>query len=545
MKRTAAILGVLAAGAAAASACVTIDLDFYVVGTTGTGDAGTGDAGTADAGSVCAPGTTQACYSGPTGTEGHGICKAGTQTCAADGESWGPCVGEVLPATENCATPEDDDCDDFSPECTGTHVWSRRFGDTGSQLGNAIAVDANGNVVVAGQFSGTLDFGGGVSLTSGTGGAAFVAKLDPTGVVVWAHRFGGSAAHAVAVDGSGNVVVSGDFFGAIDFGDGSAAQASAGLSDVFVAKLDPSGAVLWGARFGGSGNDEGPAVAVDVSGNVVLVGSTNGPLDFGGGSLPAGGGTDLFVAKLEGAGHHVWSKRFGDATAQAGRAVAVGGAGEIVLAGQALGSLDFGCGAMPDVGGGDVVIAKLDPAGSCVWSKRFGDADVQDAAAVAIDAAGAVALVGVFHGSVDFGTGSLTSAGGKDLFVAKLDATGGAVWARGFGDTADQVGQAVALDGAANVVVTGYFGGSMSFGGTTLTSTDFYDVFLAKLDANTGAHLWSKRFGDAQEQAAMGVATDGAGNTLLTGYFWGTIDFGGNTLKSSGEADLFVAKLTE
>jgi hypothetical protein len=556
-------------GAFAACATTNVEIGRQVPGGSGGGAAssstagGAGGAGgtttsstggTGGAMLLCVPSATQACYGGPAATEGHGICKAGTRTCAPDGMSWGSCAGDVLPQVENCATPEDDDCDGFAPECTGTQAWSRSFGAAGDQLSYAVAVDKDGNIVIAGAFSGTIDFGGGVQLSAAaTARDIFVAKLDATGVVSWAKSFPTSSSAlsggSVAVDPWGAIFLGGGFAGTIDFGAG--ASSSAGLYDVFVVKLDPSGSVVWGKRFGAAGNEELGGLAVDASGSVVVTGNTDGAVDFGGGALAGVGSMDLFAVKLDGAGGHVWSKRFGDGSAQHGRAVAVSGAGDVAIAGQAAGSIDFGCGALPDnvgndpVLGGDVVLARLSPAGTCLWSKRFGDGAKQDPDGVAIDAAGAVIVTGHFEGVLDFGGGPLTSAGKTDLFVAKLDAAGGYVWGLRAGDGQDQLPRGIAVDAAANVLVTGYFAGSMDLGGGTLVSTGgSVDVFLAKLSGSTGAHLWSRRFGDAQAQYATGVAADPAGNAVVTGYFLGTLDFGGNALASAGGRDLFVTKFT-
>lgn len=190
-------------------------------------------------------------------------------------------------------------------------------------------------------------------------------------------------------------------------------------------------------------------------------------------------------------------------------------------------------------------LGKCSCLGCCLWSMRVGDEeDWQSGNGVATDAAGNVALTGTFEGSVDFGGGMLASAGGGDVFVAKLGPSGNHLWSKRFGDAASsQAGLGVVVDGASNVVLTGTFEGSIDFGGGSLTSAGGGDVFVAKLGSN-GDHIWSKRFGDGWDwQSGHGVATDGAEDVFVTGTFRGAADFGCGTLASAGWGDIFVAKL--
>ncbi|MBI4702640.1 MAG: hypothetical protein HY744_16080, partial [Deltaproteobacteria bacterium] len=121
-------------------------------------------------------------------------------------------------------------------------------------------------------------------------------------------------------------------------------------------------------------------------------------------------------------------------------------------------------------------------------------------------------------------------------------AAGGHLWSKRFGDESYQYGWAVAVDGAGNVFLASGFDGTVDFGGGPLVSAGNWDVFVAKLDQD-GKHLWSKHFGDAESQWAYGVAVDTAGSVLVTGEFYGTVDFGGGPLASAGNDDIFVAKL--
>jgi hypothetical protein len=431
-----------------------------------------------------------------------------------------------------------------NPSPTWRHLWSKRFGDASSQFARAVAVDTLGNSIVTGYFYGAVDFGGG-ALTSEGAYDIFLAKLAPTGAHVWSKRFGDASeqtVQGVAVDQAGNVYIAGYFEGTVDFGGG--ALTSAGLRDVFVAKFEPDGSCIWSKRFGDTNYQAANALALDSFGNVVIAGGLMGTVDFGGGALTSAGGWDIFAAKLDPGGNHVWSKRFGDGLNQYATAVAGDGSGNAFVAGYFRGAMDFGGGnTLTSAGEEDIFIAKFASGGGYEWSKRFGDASTdQQAWGVAVDGFDNAIVVGHFTGAVDFGGGALPNAGSNtDIFVAKFGSDGAHVWSKSFGDIYAQSASAVAVDPSDNVLVTGGFYMTVDFGGGTLTSSGYEDAYLAKLSPG-GAHIWSKCFGDADFQDAQAVTTDVSGNAFIAGYFSGGTNFGGGTLVSAGGEDIFLAK---
>jgi hypothetical protein len=161
-----------------------------------------------------------------------------------------------------------------------------------------VAVDGSGNIFVTGDFEGTVNFGG-VNLASAGLGDIFLAKYTANGVHQWSKRFGDldeDGGTDVTVDGSGEVMVTGNFQGTVNFG-GKASWVSAGGFDAFVAKYRATGQHVWGRGFGDTGNDGGNGLGVDGSGNVFVAGSFEGNVNFGGGAIAGSGGTDIFLAK--------------------------------------------------------------------------------------------------------------------------------------------------------------------------------------------------------------------------------------------------------
>ncbi|MBS2014148.1 MAG: SBBP repeat-containing protein [Deltaproteobacteria bacterium] len=180
------------------------------------------------------------------------------------------------------------------------------------------------------------------------------------------------------------------------------------------------------------------SVTVDPKGNILFTGALSGSADFGGGALTSAGGFDLFVVKLDNSCKHVWSKRFGDAELQGGANIVATPSGGSIVAGYFQGAIDMGKGALT-TSGTSIVLASLDAAGTVQWSKRFGGAGQQLVYDLSIDSEGNILLAGAFNGDLDFGGGALSGpppSDGGDIFLAKLDANGSHVWSRSFGPPA-------------------------------------------------------------------------------------------------------------
>ena len=178
----------------------------------------------------------------------------------------------------------------------GSPSWHVVLGDGADQSMHAISVDSMGGPIVAGNFDGTVKFGG-VNVTKGT---SFIAKYDSDGGYKWSKIITTQAATtSIATDGGGNVFLAGAFIGSIDLGEPPLSAAGQGL-ETFVAKLTATGALLWNKRYGDNVGGLGAwaSVAMTMAGEPILAGSVAGPIDFGTGILMPAGGVDIFVAKL-------------------------------------------------------------------------------------------------------------------------------------------------------------------------------------------------------------------------------------------------------
>ncbi len=419
-------------------------------------------------------------------------------------------------------------------------VWALGSGGVSIDRGYSVVSDQSGNVMV-GTFSTTVNLGGG-NLTSAGGMDIFIAKYDQNGQHIWSKRIGGignDEGRGVAIDSDGNVVVTGIFENTIDLGGGP--LVSAGSKDIFVASYSTTGNHRWSKIFGGGATDLGLGVAIDADNNILLTGSFQGTADFGGGNLASAGNSDIFLASYTAAGAHRWSRKFGSSGEDQGLSVASDNANTILITGNFSGNVSFGGGALTSMGGEDIFLAKFDNIGTHVWSKRFGGPGSDIGKAVVTDTKSNVIVAGSFSLNVNFGGSSLTSNGGTDAFLATLTPNGEHRWSKGFGGTTHDAGQTVVCDAWDNVVIGGSFQGGASFGAEGLTSAGMKDVFLASYDS-AGAHRWSRAFGGSGDDTGLSVATDSRGQALIAGEFQGVVDFGGALINSSGSLDIFIAK---
>ncbi|MFN7141162.1 MAG: SBBP repeat-containing protein, partial [Limisphaerales bacterium] len=287
-------------------------------------------------------------------------------------------------------------------------LWVQQSDGSGQKEGFGVAVDPQGNLLVAGGFTDSSSFG--THNVSSIGGMDLVlAKYDRTGQCLWAIQAGstngpgpgssGDVAYQVITDPQGNSYFTGYFTGTAFFG--STNITSLGFNDIYLAKSDPSGNLLWVRRAGSANNDSGINLKVDSTGNVYVTGFFRSVADFGGVTLTSTNGapirSDLFLVKYDSSGNTLWARQ-------------AGGSGDDV--------------------GYDIAIG-----------------------------AEHVYLTGYFQNTATFGSTNLTSSGSSDIFLAKYTTAGELVWVTKAGGTQGDVARAIGLDASENIYITGRFGG--------------------------------------------------------------------------------------
>ncbi|MDP6284457.1 MAG: SBBP repeat-containing protein, partial [Acidimicrobiales bacterium] len=181
----------------------------------------------------------------------------------------------------------------------------------------------------------------------------------------------------------------------------------------------------WGSTpFGGTSSDHGYGVAVDSSGNVYVTGNFAGTVNFGAGDVTSAGGYDAFVTKFDSSGAHQWTTTLGGTGADSGWSVAVDGSSNVHVTGNFAGTVNFGAGNVTSAGSNDVFVTKLNSSGAHQWTTTLGGTGGQVGKGVAVDSSGNVHVTGEFNGTVNFGAGDVTYAGGYDAFVTKFDSSG-------------------------------------------------------------------------------------------------------------------------
>jgi hypothetical protein len=364
----------------------------------------------------------------------------------------------------------------------------------------------------------------------------------------WAKNAGGSGTdfgHGTCADAAGNTFVTGGYnSSAISFGTSSFTNSDG--YDFFLTKYDASGAVVWSKTASGSSNDIGYAVALDPSGNIYVVGSSNSAtLTFGTTILHLAGYDDIFVVKYDASGNLLWAKSAGGSANDVGQGISVDGTGNIYITGYFEStSMTIGSSTLSNTGTDNIFIAKYDASGTPVWAKKAGASGSDRGNAISTDAAGNSYITGSFTStSCPFGAISLNNSGGLDMFFTKYDAAGNVKWARKSTGVSNEAGSGVSLDAYGLPHLLGNYNSStMTLGSITLTLVSYDDAFVAKYDT-AGTVLWANTAGGNKNDIGTGIGVDADGSTLIAGYFASaSMAFGSTSIANIGINNMFTAK---
>ena len=360
----------------------------------------------------------------------------------------------------------------------------------------------------------------------------------------WAVKSGGldpALGLGIVYDGAGGALVTGYFMGVASFG--SMSLTSKGASDAFVAHVTTSGAIDWAVQAGGASHDPGYGITHDGAGGALVTGFFSGNASFGSTLLTSRGSDDAFIMHVTASGAIDWAVQAGGASVDHSCGIAHDGAGGALVTGYFSGNASFGSTSLTSLGSDDAFVAHVTASGAFDWAVQAGGSSLTSGRGIAYDGAGGALVTGYFCGQVSFGSTSLTSRGSADAFVAHVTASGAFDWAVQAGGASVDHGWGIAHDGAGGALVTGYFSGNASFGSTSLTSRGSDDAFILHVTAS-GAIEWAVQAGGASVDQGRGIAHDGAGGALVTGYLSGNASFGSTTLTSLGNAPTcFVASL--
>jgi hypothetical protein len=429
-------------------------------------------------------------------------------------------------------------------------TWVASLGGTAVDNARRITTGPDGSLYVVGDFEQEATFGAAGAHTSAGKSDAFVPRIDGGGTVRWVTTLGGKneeRGDAVAVDDKGNVAVAGLFSDVLT--PGTLTAEAAGSDDLFVVGLDPGGDVQWLWNAGALASDAATAVAPAGDGGWIVSISFGQAFEMGKAWMKSRGGDDAALVKLSAEGDLVWFTQIGGESGDEITHVDVDPAGNIYVLGVFKGTLSLGGDALTSAGDLDLFVARFDSVGNHVWSKRIGNAFAERPGGLTVDPAGHVALTGSFDKDVDFLGTPILSRGESDAFVARLTPDGDLMWVKTYGAERADVGLGIDADRAGNLIVTGGFETTIDLGGGPYRSAGYMDGWVAKLSAD-GSHQWSRRFGNKDVDVGLGTAVTSDGTPFVAGSYRFQLDLladGPTAVQSEGQKlakpDMFVARL--
>ena len=424
-------------------------------------------------------------------------------------------------------------------------LWAKQGGGDSNDIARGVTADQVGNTIVIGSFNGKADLDDQEIISAGYEDI-FVAKYSDKGKVLWVKRFGAKRkdfAFDVDIDKKGNSVLTGLFTSNVDFG--KFTLKGLGSGDIFTAKLDPLGNVLWAKQAGGSELDGGNEIAIDSSDNALIIANTYGSVTVGNTLLNYQGGMDTFIVKYDPDGNVLWAQQIAGSGDEQGRGISPDKQGNVLSLGEFTGTITIGSKKLTSESKlRDIFLAKHDASGNVVWAKSFGSTGEDYGRGIGTDAAGNIYFSGVFTGSVKFDSTTLNSVeGSKDIFLAKADSFGNILWVRQMGGSGPDEGCEIEVDEEGNAYISGGFADKATFESTILTSAGWRDVFTAQFDPQ-GKLIWIKQSGGKEDDVDYAIALDAVGRVTIVGTFTGNPTFGKFVLKDVGNnVDFFAAQL--
>ncbi|MEY3443228.1 MAG: hypothetical protein RLZZ519_1509 [Bacteroidota bacterium] len=391
----------------------------------------------------------------------------------------------------------------------GNLIWAVNYASTGSYEIYDLALDSSNNLLVVGTFTGTIDFDPGAgfaNLTAQGGKDMFLLKLTSGGNFLFVQPINSGAGsneipQAMELDAQGNIVVTGWFDGSVDAdpGIGTTLLNSVGNGDIFIAKYDGNGNLLWAKALGSASNDSGWALTVDAQSNVTVAGRFGSTVDFdpgvGTANLIALGTFDGFLLRLDASGNLIWAKQLATAANFSCTVMDIDTdtSGNLLLGGIFFGSVDLDPGpnsvAASTNGTYDMFLMKTDPAGNFLWGHGIGGNTTDGLYALSTDLEGNVYAGGTFVGTVDFDPGigvtQETAISYTDIAVMKFDANGAFEWVAVAGGTNNDFIEQLRVSPQNQLYVTGSYTWTADFAPGpavyNLTSVAGADAYVYRL----------------------------------------------------------------
>ena len=440
-------------------------------------------------------------------------------------------------------------------------MWAAEGSTDKASEGIAIGIDAAGNSYFSGAFDGILTLGDTTLVSYTVGNASrnfFVSRYDMAGNFIWAKQGTGSVndnSMNIAVDDMGNHYFTGRIGDQDSVMFGDTTLYNNGIEDKhFVAKCSYNGNFLYARSFGS--RDMGGKSAISSS-TYDIENDTNGDFyvtgEFGNGVnnwtigdsvfSTSNSAEDIFLAKFNMDGDFLWALRsFGDDENE-GYGLAIDNAGNVFVVGSiegtgTLGNVVFNSTANTR----DIFVAKFGSNGNLIWFRQFGGPETDEGYGIALDDIGDVYITGEFQGTINVNGSIITAsgAGTDEGWIAKYDSNGNFIWIRQFGGVMSESVWSISSN-QFNICVAGSFGGTATFGDTTITSSGDFDAFIAKYDLD-GNFISVVGMGGSDYDEVREAVLDDENNAYLTGFYRATADIGDTTFTTLAFEDTFIAK---
>ena len=348
----------------------------------------------------------------------------------------------------------------------------------------------------------------------------------------------------IGIDAAGNSYVIGDFRGTITIGDST--FVSYGETDLYVAKYDMAGNFVWAKHWGGPDRDNMDKLSVDDNGNQYILGSARNVAMIGDSTFDQSAKGKFFYAKCDPNGNFLYGQQIGGTDKASLGDIDYDDQGNTYITGTVRGNDEIGDSTVSDPGR-YAFVTKYDMTGSFEWAQiaNFVAASVTSSGdGIAIGPGTIVYATGSFSGNLHIGGVTLMSQGDRDVYVVKFDTNGNVLQVAqlgGSGSDDDIESLDLAMEADGDFYITGEFIGTISEGGFSISSPADNDVFVAKYDMNLNL-LWLKSGGGPEDDGAASIATNSNGTVCLTGSFYETAIFNGQSLSSKGEEDGYIVK---
>ncbi len=424
--------------------------------------------------------------------------------------------------------------------------WADAAAGEGRDYGNYITTDDSGNVYLSGQFEYDCDFGPKTVSTSGQHDI-FVAKYNAAGTLMWVKKAGGTdgdAGHGIGLDANRNIYTSGEFEKTCYWTpNDSCTVGGSNINNIYISKYDNNGNFVWVRNVVANGDSRGRALVTDPDGNSYFTGSFSKNANFGGINISYYGNSDAFLAKYDKDGNAKWVKKSGGSSDDKGKGVALDNFGNVFLCATFTNTAQISGHFFTASGKYDSFLAKYDTLGNYVWHVKAGGTDTTKMSAVTIDNDGNAYVTGYFIDTATFGTTTLYSQGSYDFFIAKYNANGSFAWAKRGGGLYEDFGQGISYDSRRNLI---YISGQFDY----MANFDGMPVTSAGnrdvfISAwdTSGSIQWINTGGGPARDAGYCVASDTLGNVVASGFMDEGGTFGGFTITGDSLADIFVTKV--